>query len=203
MAVLSASTMATSSTAGPPAARLASIDAQCEDPIDGSLVVAELVACRDLLRELVLMPGVVGIKEGSWEVATYEANRRLIKAVAPQVAVMASGDEHLLTCFVLGSEGSLVSLAVIIPETIVALDTAVRRGDLAAARAAHEVIYPLAETIYGAAHGGFPTARLKTCLKLMGRLDYDAMRPPVPPLSDEEVGRLRTAMARAGLEAVA
>ena len=157
----------------------------------------------DLLRELVLLPRVVGIKEGSWEAATYEANRRLVKAVAPQVAVMASGDEHLLTCFVLGSEGSLVSLAVIIPETIVALDQAVRRGDLAAARAAHEIIYPLAETIYGAAHGGFPTARLKTCLRLLGRLDCDAMRPPVPALSDQEIGRLRNAMARAGLEAVA
>ena len=38
-----------------------------------------------------------GIKEGSWEVATYEANRRLLTQVRPDVAVLGSGDEHLLT----------------------------------------------------------------------------------------------------------
>jgi len=153
----------------------------------------------EVLGDLVRLPRVVGIKEGSWETATYEANRRLVKEIAPEVAVMASGDEHLLSCFVLGSDGSLVSLAVIVPETIVALDRAVRRGDLAAARAAHEVIYPLARTIYGTAHAGNPTARLKACLKLLGRLDCDAMRPPVPPLSEDDTARLRTALAAAVL----
>ncbi len=153
----------------------------------------------EVLRDLVRLPRVVAIKEGSWETAAYEANRRLVKEIAPEVAVMASGDEHLFSCFVLGSDGSLVSLAVIIPETIVALDRAVRRGDLAAARAAHEVIYPLAHTIYGAAQGGNPTARLKRCLKLMGRLDCDAMRPPVPPPSKDESVRLTAALEVAGL----
>ena len=79
-------------------------------------------------------PNVVGIKEGSWESARYEANRRLVRAVAPQVAVMASGDEHLLTCMAIGSEGSLVSLAVLVPDLIVALDRAIAASDLATAR---------------------------------------------------------------------
>ena len=83
----------------------------------------------EVISALVTLPRVVAIKEGSWEVATYEANRRLVKGLAPWVAVMASGDEHLLTSLVLGSEGSLVSLAIIVPEVIVALDEAVRRGD--------------------------------------------------------------------------
>jgi 4-hydroxy-tetrahydrodipicolinate synthase len=153
----------------------------------------------EVLADLVQLPGVVGIKEGSWESATYEANRRLVHALVPEIAVMASGDEHLLSCFVLGSEGAMVSLAILIPETVVALDDAVRRGDLGAARAAHEVIYPLARAIYGSAPAGYATARLKTCLKLMGRLDCDAMRPPIRPLDDGEVGRLRAALAAAAL----
>jgi 4-hydroxy-tetrahydrodipicolinate synthase len=153
----------------------------------------------ELLRRLVVLPRVVAIKEGSWETATYEANRRLVKEISPDVAVMASGDEHLLSSFVLGSEGSLVSLAVIIPETIVRLDQAVRAGDLAAARAAHEVIYPLAKAIYGTAPAGLATARLKACLKLLGRLDSAVMRPPVRSLSEEELARLRTAIEAAGL----
>src|SRR5690606_7216173 len=89
---------------------------------------------RETLEALVSLPEVIGIKEGSWETSAYEANRTLVKRVAPHVAVMASGDEHLLTCFALGSEGSLVSLAIVIPELIVALDRAVANSDLETAR---------------------------------------------------------------------
>lgn len=153
----------------------------------------------EVIADLVRLPGVVGIKEGSWETAAYEANRRLVQTIAPQVAVMASGDEHLLSCFVLGSEGSMVSLAVIVPEVIVALEAAVRRGDLAAARAAHEVIYPLARAIYGARPAGYATARLKTCLRLLGRLECDVMRPPIRPLDADEVAGLQAALEAAGL----
>src|SRR6266702_1828047 len=95
------------------------------------------------------------------------------------------------TCLV---EGSLVSLAVLIPETIVALDQAVRRGDLLAARAAHDIIYPLARAIYGAPPPGHATARLKTCLKLLGRLESDVVRPPIGPLANEEVAMLQDAL---------
>ena len=77
------------------------------------------------------------------------------------MAVMASGDEHLLSCYVLGSEGSLVSSAVLIPEAVVALDEAVRRSDLSAARAHHAVIYPLARAIYGGTAGHRAAARLR------------------------------------------
>ena len=153
----------------------------------------------DVLAELVRLPQVVAIKEGSWEVAAYESNRRLVKAVAPHVAVMASGDEHLFTSYVVGSEGSLVSLAVVIPETIVRLDRAVRAGDLAAAQAAHEVIYPLAKAVYGAPPGSHATARLKTCLKLLGKLENDRVRPPAGPLDDAEREMLHAALERSGL----
>ncbi len=153
----------------------------------------------EVISRLVRLPRIAGIKEGSWETARYETNRRLVKAIAPHVRVMASGDEHLLTTFVLGSEGSLVSLAVIVPEVIVELEEAVRRNDLAAARAQHEIIYPLARAIYGTPPGAHAAARLKTCLKLLGRLDCDAVRPPIGPLPDSEVAMLRQALAEAEL----
>ena len=43
---------------------------------------------------------------------------------------MASGDEHLLSCFMIGSEGSLVSLAIIIPEAIIGLYKSVLNKNL-------------------------------------------------------------------------
>jgi len=155
----------------------------------------------EVLTELAQMPHVVGVKEGSWEAAAYEANRRLLKRVAPHVAVMASGDEHLLTCFAIGSEGSLVSLAAVVPELVIELGLAMERGDLAEARRLNERIYPLAKAIYGTAPGGYATARLKTCLKLLGRFPSDAMRPPIGPLPRDEVAALERALVEAGVHA--
>ena len=152
-----------------------------------------------VLRSLLDLRSVVGIKEGSWETSAYDAVRRLTKSVRPDVAVMASGDEHLFTCFVLGSEGSLVSLAAVVPELIVALDRAVKEGDMAGARLLHDRIYPLAKAVYGTAPGSLATARLKACLKLLGRLDRATCRAPVGDLPPEEYERLALALAEAGL----
>ena len=149
----------------------------------------------EMLTALVNLPEVVAIKEGSWETAAYEANRRLIKSIAPHVAVMASGDEHLFTCFALGTEGTLVSLAAVVPELIVALYHAVERGDLAQAQQLHERVYPLAKAIYGTAPGSHANARLKACLHLLGHFPHPSMRPPIPPLSHAEIAHLEDALA--------
>jgi 4-hydroxy-tetrahydrodipicolinate synthase len=162
--------------------------------------VSSALAYRpEILAELVRLPRVVGIKEGSWESNAYDRNRRLVAGIAPDVAMMASGDEHLLSCFVVGSDGSLVSLAAIMPAEIVALDRAVRAGDLPAARALHERIQPLANAIYGDPPAGLATARLKACLGLLGRWRNAAPRPPILPLPQAELDRLRAALVAAGL----
>lgn len=153
----------------------------------------------DLLRRLLALPNLVGIKEGSWETSAYEATRRLAKSAAPNVAVMASGDEHLFTCFAIGSDGSQVSLAVLMPEAIVGLDRAIRRGDLPTARALHDRLYPLAKAIYGTQPTGHATARLKACLRLLGKLRCDRMRSPVGPLERQELAMLEKAMREADL----
>ena len=165
----------------------------------GSVRAGHTAFVPDVLRALLRMPRVVGIKEGSWETSAYEAVRRLTKSIRPDVAVMASGDEHLLPCFVLGSEGSLVSLAAIVPELIVALDHAVTNEDLAGARALQERIYPLAKAIYGTPPGSLATARIKACLALLGRLERATCRTPVGDLPGEEFERLERALADGGV----
>jgi 4-hydroxy-tetrahydrodipicolinate synthase len=162
--------------------------------------VSSALAYRpEVLARLVQLPQVVGIKEGSWESNAYERHRRLVRAVAPHVAMMASGDEHLFSCFVVGSEGSLVSLAVLMPAEIVALDRAVRGGDLATARGLHQRLQPLANAIYGAAPAGLATARLKACMVLTGEWRNGAPRAPISDLPVREIRRLREALVQAGL----
>ncbi|WP_158746611.1 dihydrodipicolinate synthase family protein [Acidisphaera sp. L21] len=153
----------------------------------------------ETLEQLVQLPQVVGIKEGSWETAAYDVNRRLVAQAAPHVEMMASGDEHLLPCFAIGSDGSLVSLAVLLPEEIVALDRAIQRGDMATARAMHARIQPLANAIYGTAPGGLATVRLKACMELLGRWPSGHGRQPIGALDAAEMARLRGALVAAGL----
>lgn len=152
----------------------------------------------DTLARLLEIESVVGIKEGSWETSAYEATRRLARRLRPDVGVMASGDEHLFTCFVIGSEGSLVSLAAVVPELIVALDRAVLAGDLQQARSLHERLYDLGRLVYGAP-GHLATLRLKTCLVQLGRLPRATSRLPIPALSQTEVDGLRAALITAGV----
>lgn len=153
----------------------------------------------ETLAELLKIDSVVGIKEGGWEVDGYDALRRQVKRLRPDVAVCASGDEHLLACMVHGSDGSLVSLADLMPDEIVALDAAVRASDLPAARALHERLEPLAEAIYGAAPGGRATARLKWCLREMGIIPDATVRPPQPPVDEADAKALRAALKASGL----
>jgi 4-hydroxy-tetrahydrodipicolinate synthase len=152
-----------------------------------------------VLGRLLRIESLVGIKEGGWEVDAYDALRRQVKTSRPDVAVMASGDEHLLACYVHGSDGSIVSLADIVPDDIVALDAAVRRSDLLGARAIHDRLEPLAEAIYGMLPAGRATARIKWCLTELGRIPCAAVRPPVGPVRENEAAELRSALEGAEL----
>jgi len=151
-----------------------------------------------LLEQLISDPRFVAIKEGSWDVAAYEQNLRLIRRLRPHFTVLSSGDEHLLTSYLIGTDGSQVSLAGVVPELVVNLWTAAEVGDWGQARAMHEKLYPLAVAIYRDAPGGRAAARLKACLRLLGRLTCDAMRPPQSPVTATEEHALELALRAAG-----
>lgn len=164
----------------------------------GSVGAGKTAFAPATLSRLLEIDTVVGIKEGSWETAAYDATRRLIKRLRPDVGVMASGDEHLFPCFAIGSEGSLVSLAAVVPALIVALERAVLAGDMAEGRALHDKLYELARIVYGAP-GHLATLRLKTCLVLMGQLGSATARSPITALSDAETDALRHGLRAAGV----
>ncbi len=169
----------------------------------GAPVGAGHMAYRpDILKALAAEPRIIGIKEGSWEVAAYEESRRLLQAIRSDFVVMGSGDEHLLTSYIIGSAGSQVSLAAVAPELCTAFYAAAASGDWKEARRLHDFIYPLAVAIYRDPPGGRATARLKACLTLLGRLEAPIVRPPQPPPSEAEWASLRRALPAAGLPVV-
>ncbi|NVO24706.1 dihydrodipicolinate synthase family protein [Donghicola mangrovi] len=159
----------------------------------GSVASGGLHYDTDLLKQLLEIDAVAGIKEGSWEVKAYETTLRTARAMRPDVAVMASGDEHLFGCYILGSDGSAVSLSALVPELITALDTHVRQGRIPDALKMHTTLYDLARLVY-ARPGHLAAARLKACLAAMGRIDSPACRAPTPRISDAELDALMAAL---------
>ncbi|MEJ5141929.1 dihydrodipicolinate synthase family protein [Gluconobacter albidus] len=147
-----------------------------------------------ILESLLRLPGIVAIKEGSWETNAYDKHRRLAARVAPHVDVMASGDEHLLPCFAIGTTGSLVSLAAILPVSLAKLWRAMENDDLPAARSIHDAIQPLANLIYGRAPSGRATLRLKACLVMQGKWPSCRTRKASDIIAPEEWQELSAAL---------
>jgi 4-hydroxy-tetrahydrodipicolinate synthase len=151
-----------------------------------------------VLARLAEEPRIVGIKEGSWEVAAYEANMRLLKGLRTDFAVLGSGDEHLLTSYIIGTAGSQVSLAAVVPDLVAGLWQAASSANWTQARALHERLYPLAAAIYRDPPGGRATARLKAALKILGRIKSDAVRPPQPAPTPDEYLSVEKALGQIG-----
>jgi 4-hydroxy-tetrahydrodipicolinate synthase len=148
----------------------------------------------EVIERLIASPRVKAIKEGSWEVAAYEQNWRFVSARRPDIAVLGSGDEHLLTSYLIGSVGAQVSLAAVVPELIVALHNSAMARDWKEARRLHERIYQLSVEIYRRSPSNRATARLKACLALLERIPNAFVRPPISPCSEDEVRVLRAAL---------
>ncbi|WMS42934.1 dihydrodipicolinate synthase family protein [Acuticoccus sp. MNP-M23] len=164
----------------------------------GAVGAGKTAYTEPTLGALLEIETVVGIKEGSWETLAYDRTRRLARTLRPDVAVMASGDEHLFPSFAIGSDGSLVSLAAVVPELIVALERAVDAGDMAEGRRLHDALFELGRIVYGAP-GHLATARLKACLVMLGRIPSAVCRAPAPALDAAETEALAGALRAAGL----
>ena len=130
--------------------------------------------------------------------------------VTPLAVSALAGERCFTDLFSLTDEADIghiqlsrsTDLVVVAPATadLIAKMATGQAGDLATARAFNDRIYPLAKAIYGTAPGGHANARLKTCLKLLGHIPSDAMRPPMGPLPDGEVAMLAQALKAAGLQ---
>ncbi|MGN6773484.1 MAG: dihydrodipicolinate synthase family protein [Rhizobiaceae bacterium] len=164
-----------------------------------SIGAGSLAYLPEVLKRLLKLGRVAAIKDGSWETSRYEANYRLVSRYAPEVLMMPSGDEHLLTTFILGGRGSQVSIAAIIPETVVSLRDAVAKGDLIAAQTTHQQIYPLAKAVYGTAPASRATARIKTCLYILDRIPTAKMRAPISCSGKQEIAMLEKALRDSGV----
>ena len=134
---------------------------------------------KNLLKKLLKIKNIIGVKEGSWDYKSYVNNYKFFKKYKKNFSVMASGDEHLYPCFKYASDGSQVSLAAIIPEKIVELIRLIENKDYFKAKKLDKKILVLAKNIYGRYPPNFATARIKFCLKVLKKIPNDLMRSSI------------------------
>ena len=154
---------------------------------------------KNLLKKLLKIKNIVGVKEGSWDYKSYVNNYKFFKKYKKNFSVMASGDEHLYPCFKYASDGSQVSLAAIIPEKIVKLIKFIENKDYFMAKKLDKKILILAKNIYGRYPPNFATARIKFCLKVLKKIPNDFMRSTIT-LDNLEKNQLRKSLKSLGLK---
>ena len=148
---------------------------------------------KNLLRKLLKIKNIIGVKEGSWHYKSYVNNYKFLKKIKKEFLVMASGDEHLYPCFKYASDGSQVSLAAITPEKIVELIRLIKNKEFSKAKKLDKKLLILAKNIYGKYPPNFATARIKYCLKVLKKIPNDLMRSTIS-LNNSEKKHLKKSL---------
>jgi 4-hydroxy-tetrahydrodipicolinate synthase len=154
----------------------------------------------DELVALARIPNVVAVKAGTRQMAAYGANIRALRREVPDVAILTCHDESMLATLVQGVDGALVAAGSIVPDELLAMHAALEAGDLGTARAIDARITPIMDLLYGSGQpGGRSHALLKAALEALGVLRGHVVRPPLTPLSTEDLVAVRSALAASDL----
>lgn len=148
----------------------------------------------DTLVAVAREPGMVMIKEGSGDIATYETNWARLKAEAPHVSVMGTSASWIWLQVAAGADGILSGLGSLAPDWLDALWQAGEAQDLAAMRRVNLHLRPLGRAIYGATPRMDLYTRTKVVLRELGMIRCARPRAPLLPLTDEAERRLFDAL---------
>lgn len=151
-----------------------------------------------LLKLFDAVPSIKAIKDWCGDPMAHERHIRSFQSLPRPVNVLTTHSAWLMSSLVMGCAGLLSGAGSVIADLQAALFAAVGRGDLAAAQAINERIYPMVQAFYAPPFLDMHN-RMKEVLVLLGRLPRAVVRPPLMKLSSAEIERLERAIAAAGL----
>jgi 4-hydroxy-tetrahydrodipicolinate synthase len=160
--------------------------------------IAGLGYSTDTLLRLIDIPNVVGIKEGSDHLPTYERNLRAVKERRPEVAILTTNNTMLFASAALGADGILSGSGSVVADLHHQMFEAIRQGDLHGARRINDRIWPLTQVFYCEPLVNMHN-RMKVALEHLGRQPPAVVRPPLQPLGQDERGRVIAGVKAAGL----
>jgi len=152
----------------------------------------------ETLAELCKLPAVVGVKDWSNDIVSYERNLRALRASGRPVAMLSSFTMSLMASFLLGADGCISGMGSVAADLQAELFAAVQAGDLVRARAVNGRLVPLVSAFYAPPFVDMHN-RMKEALALLGRIPAAHVRPPLTPVSDDERQRIRLALREAGI----
>jgi len=174
------------------------------DGVDLPLIVFEYPPVSGMgygaetLAELCKIPTVVGVKDWSNDIVTYEKNLRALRAAGRPVAMLSSFTMSLMATFLLGADGCISGMGSVAADLQAELFSAVGAGNLAEAHRVNERLAPLVNVFYAPPFVDMHN-RMKEALAILGRIPAAHVRPPLTPVSDDERDRIRLALRASGL----
>ncbi|CAN5201138.1 dihydrodipicolinate synthase family protein [soil metagenome] len=137
------------------------------------------------LAAIAAIDSVIAIKEGSDTMLAYDENRRAVKQVNPDVAILPSNFHWFLPQLAVGGDGILSGLVSLAPHLFIELWQAAEADDLKAMRAINDRLYPIVRAIYGPAPVIDMHTRMKVGLQALGVIGNADPRPPLMPVLPE------------------
>lgn len=144
----------------------------------------------ETICRLAEIPSIVAVKEstGSMDQAS--------QILSGSDLTVLSGDDSLtLPLLSMGGSGVVSVAGNIVPQDILAMLDAWKKGDIAAAQTWHHKLFPLCRDMLSLATNPIP---LKAAMQLLGK-DTGEVRLPLTPLEESQIAGLRTTLANYGL----
>ena len=151
-----------------------------------------------LLRMVDEVPTIRAIKDWAGTVQQHEWHVRTLQTLARPVTVLSTQSSWLMASMTLGCNGLLSGSGSVIADLQAALFRAIKAGDLQAAQALNDRIYPLARVFYAQPWVDMHN-RMKEALVLLGKLPRAVVRPPLVKIERAEIAAIRQALVEAGL----
>ncbi|MBC8356169.1 MAG: dihydrodipicolinate synthase family protein [Planctomycetes bacterium] len=151
-----------------------------------------------LRRLCIRIPTICAIKDWCNDPPLHERHIRELHSLDRRVNVLSTHSAWLLGSLAMGCDGLLSGAGSVIANLQVGLWRAVQRGDLHAAQAINDRIYPTVLAFYRAPLVNMHN-RMKEALVLLGRLDAAHVRPPLVKLQRHRIKRIGRLLDEAGI----
>lgn len=152
----------------------------------------------ETLHRLIEISSVIAIKEASFDAMRFLQVKAALESASRKITLLTGNDNFICESMILGAEGALLGFSTLGTREQVAMLEAVKRGDIAGARAMGDRLQPLANVIFAPPVTDY-RARTKEALKMLGVIESTTVRPPLLPISEAERATVRSALERAGL----
>ena len=151
-----------------------------------------------ILRMIEDIPTLKAIKDWAGTPQQHEWHVRTLQSLSRPFNVLSTQSSWLMASLTLGCKGLLSGSGSVIADLQAQLFRAVQSGDLKAAQALNDRIYPLAQVFYAQPWVDMHN-RMKEALVLMGKLPRAVVRPPLVKIERSEIERIRKALVEAKL----